>query len=406
MNLTMRNEYLKSIKPRYLKASKEGKTKILDEYCNNTGQNRKYVIRKLSTKVNLKPKQRKARKRVYDHRVTAKLAEIWEVLDYPCGQRLEPVMEEMVDKLQSLGELEISKDIIKKLKTISSATIDRCLIHQKEYLHRKRFTTTKPGSLLKAQIPIRLTDWDLNKIGYVEIDLIAHCGNNVFGDYINTLNLTDIASGWSEQAAILGKSQRNTFTGLMRIKKRTPFKWLGLDSDNGSEFINAHLLKYCQKENIEFTRSRPNRKNDNAYIEQKNWTHVRKLLGYQRLDSFKQLEALNTLYANESRLYKNFFCPTMKLTSKERVASKIVKKYEKAKTPYRRLMESKQIPSEVKIQLKSTYDQLNPVELKRNIDFKLKQIKTNNFKLESNLKLEPAMVTKNVIERIPSRLPF
>lgn len=407
MDLTMRNEYLKTIRPRYLKASKEGKTRILDEYCHNTGQNRKYVIRKLSPKENLILKRRKGRKMIYDPRVIVELIKIWEILDYPCGQRLESVLPEMMEKLNQWGELNTAPDVCQKLKTIKSATIDRRLAHQREYLHRKRFATTKPGSLLKTQIPIRLTEWDLNKVGYCEVDLVAHCGDNVFGDYLNTLNLTDISSGWSEQVAIWGKSQRNTFTGLMAIKQRLPFELLGLDSDNGSEFINAHLLNYCQKEEIEFTRSRPNKKNDNAYVEQKNWTHVRKLLGYQRLDSFKQLEALNDLYANELRLYKNFFCPTMKLIKKERIGSKIVKRYEKAKTPYQRLLESNQISQAVKIQLKNTYDQLNPAELKRVIDLKLEQIKTNNFiNLKSNLKIRPVMVTNYVMERMPSRLPF
>lgn len=407
MDLTMRNEYLKTIQPRYLKASKEEKGKILDEFCQNTGQNRKYLIRKLSPKANIKSGLRKPREKIYDHQVIAKLAEVWEIMDYPCGQRLEPVLPEIIDKLSACGEFQANDEVIEKLKKISPATIDRRLAHQKEYLHRKRFAATKPGTLLKAQIPVRLTKWDLSKVGFCEIDLVAHCGDNVFGDFLNTLNLTEISTGWSEQAAVLGKSQRNTFAGLMAIQQRLPFRLLGLDSDNGSEFINAHLLNYCQKENIEFTRSRPNKKNDNAYIEQKNWTHVRKLLGYQRLETAKQLKALNDLYANELRLYKNFFCPTMKLIKKERVGSKIVKRYEKAKTPYQRIMESDQIPQDVKNQLKNIYDQLNPAALKRNIDFKLKQIKSNNFtNLKSNLKIEPTMVTNYVRERIPARLPF
>ena len=406
MKINMRKEYLKTIKPRYLGASKEEKSKILDEYCRNTGQNRKYVIRKLSPRVSSEPTQRKARKQIYDAPVIAKLVKIWEILDYPCGQRLAPMIPEMLKKLKSLDELETSEEVTRKLRKISPATIDRRLVHQKEYLHRRRFTTTKPGSLLKAQIPIKLTEWDLSKIGYVEVDLVAHCGDSVFGDYTNTLNLTEISSGWSEQAAVWGKGQRNTFQGLMALKQRTPFKWLGLDSDNGSEFINSHLWQYCKKEGIEFTRSRPNRKNDNAYVEQKNWTHVRKLLGYQRLDSPKQLKALNDLYANELRLYKNFFCPTMKLIKKERIGSKIVKKREKAKTPYQRLLESDQLPKEAKDQLEEIYDKLNPIELKKNIDLKISQIKVNKFSLKSNPESEPLMVTNHMINRTSSRLPY
>lgn len=397
MNLFMRNECLKTIKQRYVKASKAERGLILNEYCRNTNQNRKYVIRKLSPKVSLVKKQRKARQKVYHNQTIAELIRIWEVLDYPCGQRLKLVLGQMVEKLKALGEINPSNETITQLFKISSATIDRRLGHEKEYLHRKRFTTTKPGSLLKAQIPIRLTDWDLSLIGFVEVDLVAHCGDNVFGDYVNTFDLTDIASGWSEQAAVWGKGQRNVFMALLSLRKRTPFTWLGLDSDNGSEFINIHLFNYCQKENIEFTRARPNRKNDNAYIEQKNWTHVRKLVGYQRLETIKQLKALNDLYANELRLYKNFFCPTMKLISKERIGSKIIKKRESAKTPYQRLMESSQITLEVKVQLKATYDRLNPVKLKQIIDLKLSQIKSNNFSLKCNPKNEMLLVTKYVI---------
>jgi len=189
---------------------------------------------------------------------------------------------------------------------MSSAAIDRKLKHQREILHLLRSKGgPKPGSLLKRKIPIRLTEWNTSQVGYVAADLVVHCGSSTSGKYVNTVSTTEISSGWWEGEAIMGKSQEHSFRALKEIRKRTPFQWQGIDSDDGEEFINHTLYKYCQRERLEFTRSRPNRKNDNAYIEQKNWTHVRKVLGYLRYDTPKELMLINNLYHNELRLYKN-----------------------------------------------------------------------------------------------------
>ena len=190
---------------------------------------------------------------------------------------------------------------------MSSATIDRKLKHQKEVLHLLRSKVgPKPGSLLKRKIPIRLTEWDTSKMGYVEMDLVVHCGSSSFGEYINTLSTTQVFSGWWEAEATMAKSQQSTFQALKQIRERSPIDWKGLDSDNGSEFINGILYKYCHREKLEFTRSRPSRKNDNAYIEQKNWTNVRKILGYLRYDTLTELSIINDLYRGDLRLYKGF----------------------------------------------------------------------------------------------------
>lgn len=269
----------------------------------------------------------------------------------------------------------MSEEVALKLKRMGSATIDRKLKHQREVLHVLRSKGgPKPGSLLKQKIPIRLTDWDTSVVGYMEIDLVVHCGSSAFGEYINTLSTTEISSGWWAREAIMGKSQEATFQALKKIRERTLLDWKGLDSDNGSEFINDILYKYCDREGIEFTRSRPYKKNDNAYIEQKNWTHVRKVLGYLRYDTIGELMIINSLYRNELRLYNNFFQPVMQLISKERIGGRVKRKYDVPKTPYHRLLESTQVSDETREELKNIYLSLNPAELKRNIDAKLDKL--------------------------------
>ncbi len=408
-----RNEYLKVLRERYLKAkTKKEKSRILDEYCLNTDQARKYAIRKIQPGVDLGQKQRKKRKETYDGQVTSALAKVWEIFDFPCGQRLKPVLEVELDRLMELGELRVSDEVALKLKMMSSATIDRKLKHQREVLHLLRSKGgPKPGSLLKGKIPIRLTEWDTSKIGYVEMDLVVHCGSSAFGDYINTLSTTEVSSGWWEGEAIMGKSQESTFQALKKIRERTPSDWKGLDSDNGSEFINDVLYKYCHREKIEFTRSRPSRKNDNAYIEQKNWTHVRKILGYLRYDTFAELSIINDLYHGDLRLYKNFFQPVMKLVSKERIGGRVKRKYDTPKTPYQRLIDSGQISDEIRKQLEVVYLSLNPAQLKRSVDARLDKLyhtyeeKGRSQQVNPMRKLVPHTVTSYMIKQTKVGLP-
>jgi hypothetical protein len=413
MDMHSRNEYLKVLREKYLRArTRKEKTEVLDEYCLNTGQARKYVIRKMQPGVDLRPKQRKKRKETYDGEVKAALARVWEIFDYPCGQRLKPILETEVDRLRELGELKISDDVALKLRGISSATIDRKLAHQRQVLHLLRLKGgPKPGSLLKQKIPIRLTQWDTSQTGYVEMDLVVHCGSSILGEYINTLSTTEISSGWWEGEAIMGKAQEHTFQALKEIRGRTPFEWKGVDSDNGGEFINDILYKYCQREKLLFTRSRPSRKNDNAYIEQKNWTHVRKVLGYLRYDTVKELMIINDLYEGDLRLYKNFFQPVMKLVSKERIGGHVKRKYDTPKTPCQRLMESGQIPEEAKRQLEGIYLSLNPAQLKRSIDAKLDKLyrtyerKGGSQQVNPMRKTVPHIVTSFMIQQPKVGLP-
>lgn len=373
MDLQSRRQYLMGLREKYLRASRKEKTAILDEYIKNTGHNRKYVISILNLNDIWNPVNHrlKTRKRKYGADVDCQLINLWTIFDFPCGQRLKPCIETELDRLRQFGEINVSNELAEQLIKISSSTIDRRLSPHKKLLNKKRFSTTKPGSLLKAKIPVRLTDWNTNEIGFLEVDLVAHGGSSAYGGYIHTVSMTEIATGWWEGEAIIRKGQKAVFEAIKLIRQRTPFNWLGVDSDNGSEFINHIIWGYCRQTKIHFTRSRPNKKNDNAYVEQKNWTHVRKLLGYFRYDTQKELHIINDLYRNELRLYKNFFQPVMKLRKKVRIGAKIIRKYELPKTPFKRLIESNQINAETKINLTNTYSSLNPAALKRAIDHKI-----------------------------------
>lgn len=361
------------LREEYLKATKKEKSRLLNEYIKNTGHNRKYVITVLNAgeKWAVANQPRRSREKKYGAEIEAPLIKLWKIFDFPCGQRLKPCIENELDRLRQFGEIRVSEAVAGKLKKISSATIDRRLKTPRNIEHKRHFATTRPGSLLKRKIPVRLTDWDTKEIGFLETDLVAHCGGSAFGEHLHTVSLTEIATGWWEGEAIMGRGQKATLEALKEMRTRTPFKWKGLDSDNGGEFINHFLFGYCEGEKIAFTRSRENKKNDNAYVEQKNWTHVRKLLGYFRYDTPGEQAIINDLYRNEVRLYKNFFQPVMKLSSKVRIGAKRIRKYEPAKTPFQRIAESDQVDDKTKEQLKVLYQKLNPAALKRAIERKI-----------------------------------
>lgn len=392
MDLMTRKQYLETLHEEYSRSSKKGKTAILDEYIKNTEHNRKYIISRFNDPNLLSPpiQIKKTRKPFYPPTVIGALEVIWEIADYPCGQRLKPIISAELDRLRQLKEIIISDEVAAKLKQISPASIDRGLKDKKKHLKKYRFSTTKPGTLLKSKIAVRLTQWDTARVGYLEADLVAHCGSSAAGQYLYTLSLTEISSGWWEGQAIMGKGQQATFEALKKLRAKTPFEWLGLDSDNGGEFINKILWKYCDDEKIEFTRSREYRKNDNAYVEQKNWTHVRKIFGYQRYDTRPEQEIMNNMYDNELGLYKNFFQPIMKLAEKKRVGGKIIRKYHPAITPFKSLIESKQITEQQKLVLRNQYKSLNIAELRRKIIQKL----DNLYRVYQNKHKLPAATIK------------
>lgn len=378
MDMHSRNQYLKSLREEYPSSTKKNKGQLLDEAEKRTGLSRLYLIRKLNPLIDLgskKTREKRKRETEYGSDIKVALARVWEIFDYPCGQRLAPLLKTEVERLRTFKELRVTNEVSKKLQRISSATIDRKLRHQKEVLHLlRRKGHSKNKSLLYQKIPIRLNDWDTSIIGNLGLDFVEHCGSSKRGEYVNSLSTTDIASGWWEGEGVMGRGQYPTLEALKRIRKRSPFKWLEIHPDNDSAFINAHLLRYCQKDGLRFSRSRPNRKNDNPYIEEKNWTHVKKVLGYLRYDTYEELSMINDLYRNELRLFKNFFQPVMKLKSKTRIGGKVKRKYDSPKTPYQRLMESDQISKETKKRLKVTYLALNPAQLKRTMDIKLDKL--------------------------------
>lgn len=373
MDMNARNQYLKVLQESYFQArSRKEMSGILDEYCRNTGQHRKYLIRRINSSIPSTPKKRR-REEFYDGYVRAALAEVWEIFDYPCGQRLAPLLKAEVDRLRDFAELLIPDEVAEKLKRISPRTIDRKLEHQKEVLHQKRRYHQKNNPLIYQQIPVRAS-WEGSLIGQEEIDMVSHCGASASGQYINSVSVVDIATGWWEGEGIMGKGQERAFKALTRIRERMPLDWLEIHPDNDTAFINWHLLRYARQEGIAFSRSRPYKKNDNCFVEQKNSTHVRGFLGHLRYDTGKELDLINELYGNELRLYKNFFQPVMKLKEKIRDKGRVHRKYDIPKTPYQRLMESEQISAEVKRELQNIYCSLNPAQLKRGIDEKVNNL--------------------------------
>jgi len=370
--MSARNQYLKVLQEKYFMANtRKEKSSILDEYCKNTGQNRKYVIRKIRSSISLNVKRRGGKEVIYDGYVKAALANIWEIFDYPCGQRLAPLLKTEVDRLRQQEELFISSEVAEKLKKISPRTIDRALRRQKQALHLNRKYRQKRNPLIYQVIPVKAGDWERSLPGQIQVDLVEHCGQSASGLYGNTVSACDIAFGWWEGEVVLGSGQERSLDALDRERKRMPFAWVHAHPDNDSSFINWHLHSYCEREGIEFSRSRPYKKNDNCFVEQKNSTHVRAVIGHLRYDTEKELNIINSLYRGELRLYKNFFQPVMKLKEKIRDKGKVHRKYDIPKTPYQRIMESEHISKETKERLAKLYQTLNPAELKRGIDKKI-----------------------------------
>jgi hypothetical protein len=371
MSHRSKRELIETVHPRYLKSSKIEKQQILDEFIAITGYHRKHAIRVL--KHGLKPKglKKAGRSKTYEGEVVVALEQIWEICGRICSKRLKPFLTEMVKVLERFEEIDLSPDTKKLLLGMSRATIDRCLKQARFTKPQRGIATTKPGSLLKKAIPIQTyTPWENERPGFMEFDLVAHCGNSTEGSYLNTLTGTDLATGWTETRAVANKTQAAVTQTIRDIRQDLPFPLLGLDSDNGSEFINDTLFRYCQSEGITFTRSRPYQKNDQAHVEQKNWSVVRHTIGYDRLETPEELALLNSIYA-DLRLYINFFQPLLKLIGKLRVDDKTVRTYDQAMTPYRRVLTQPSISLDAKARLSNQYVQLNPVTLRKSIDDKV-----------------------------------
>ena len=363
-------DYLKAIYSRYQKVSKPLRARILDEFCQVCGYNRKYAIRLLNGPTPQKPKTKpKGRRPTYGLKVILSLTAIWEAAGYPCSARLKALLPLWLPWAQK--RFAISAQAQKQLLSISPATIDRRLKSKKRQLKNRLYGRTKPGTLLKHHIPIKTDSWDVKTPGFTETDLVSHSGNSASGEFIHSLNVTDIHSTWVESRAVMGKSQIAVLNAMQEIEQALPFKLLGIDSDNGSEFINYHLKTFCDQKTIQFTRGRPYKKDDNAHIEQKNWTHVRKIFGYLRYDSDPAQIAINDLYQNELRILQNLFLPSMKLVEKSRVGSKLKRRYDKPHTPLERLLncpEADRTKTEELKRLRNHTDPLNwPNALSKNL---------------------------------------
>lgn len=375
MRLTMkeRRAVTAKMQERYRQATKKQKGQLLDELVALTGYNRWYAVELLSgrrQRSRRPPRQVRRpqqRCRIYDTEVVTALKRIWVIMDCICGKRLAAVLPELVRVLEQHGELALQPELRHKLLAISAASIDRLLAPERERLELKGRSRTKPGTLLRHQVPIRtFAEWDQTQPGFVEIDLVGHDGGLAQGDYCQTLDVTDVASAWTETQAVRNRAQVWVFEALQQIRGRLPFPLLGIDSDNGSEFINNHLLEYTQREQLTFTRGRAWKKNDGCFVEQKNYSVVRRAVGYARYEGALALRLLNELYAL-LRLYTNFFQPVMKLVRKERTGAQVKKTYDLPRTPYQRLLHSAAVPSGAKRHLRAQYATLNPAALKREI---------------------------------------
>lgn len=392
MGQDAKQSYLEQIYGRYHKASKVTKAKILDEFCAVCGYHRKHAIRLLSKPLYRHRKRKqmssRGRKAVYQKEtVLSPIKRIWEAADYPCSKKLVAMIAQWLPHYEKrYGKIE--KEPVQKILSVSASSLDR-ILKPFRVKARKRVCTTKPGKLLKNQIPIKTNQWDENQVGFMEADTVAHCGNSLAGDFAWSLTMTDIKSTWTENRAVWSKGSKDILEAIKDIEDNLQFKLLGFDCDNGTEFLNYHLIRYFserpKKDLVKFTRSRPYHKDDNAHVEQKNWTHVRQLFGYDRIDKKEVVKLMNDLYAKEWSLYQNHFCPTMKLVSKEKINSRYKKSYDKPKTPYERLIGCNEISENKKLELKSVHEGLNPFDLREQIEIKLKRI-FRDVRVTSNMR--------------------
>jgi hypothetical protein len=374
MSSAAKREYLQAIRPRYLAGSKFLKRAILDEFCRVCGYNRKYAIRLIRTQTKKQSSASRAGRRpIYtDPALVGFLKHLWILGNLACSKRLKAMIPLWLPHYTPQPPV----PILRKLETISPATIDRILAPFRNRYTKRGLATTKPGSLLKKHIPINTNQWDEQTPGFLEADTVAHCGSSMAGMFAFTLNMVDIATGWTEQRAIWGKGERGVLSATETIEQDLPFPILGFDCDNGSEFLNWPLLRYFlhRERPVQYTRSREYHKNDNAHVEGKNWSIIRQYLGYDRFDNPNIVPALNDLYSNEWRLLMNFFIPSVKLVAKERIKSKIVKRHDAPQTPLQRVLQSPHVAPDIKLQLTTRYKQLNPFHLQKTVSKKINRI--------------------------------
>lgn len=371
--------YLDNMIKRYKSANRRQKGELLEELCAASGYHKKHAIRLLNKRKKRRPRPKETRGRPEKYPDTIylePLKNIWLSTDQLCGKRLKMALPLWLPYYsEEYGDLEPA--VYQGLLGMSASTIDRLLASSRVKCGRG-LSGTKPGKILKKHIPIKTDQWDERRPGFLEADTVAHCGTSLEGSFAWSLTMTDIYSGWTENRAVWNKGAIGVLNQISDIENRLPFDILGFDSDNGSEFLNWHLIRYFTNEqrprHIQFTRSRPYHSDDNAHVEQKNWTHVRQLFGYERFSNQAVVELMNDLYKNEMSQMNNYFLPNTKLTEKQRVESKIIKKHDKPATPYQRLMKSEAVSEQKKNELTEVYNGLNPFELKKTIKKKVDRI--------------------------------
>ncbi len=383
-----KQEYLRSIYDRYQHAPRAQKGTMLEEFCKVCGYNRKYAIWLLNRPLPEATVRKRGAPRspTYNRAMVRILAKVWEASGYLCSQRLKAALVHWLPWIRQ--HFELTQPLEDQLLAISARQMDRRLRETKHIVKRRLYGTNRPGSLLKQMIPIKTDHWDVNRPGYLEIDLVSHSGASAVGEFVHSLDCVDIATCWVERKAVMGKSALGVLNAVTEIEHQLPFPLKGIDSDNGSEFINNRLLAFCQQRpaghTIQFTRSRPYKKDDNAHIEQKNWTHVRKLMGWDRYDTAKAQEAANQLY-DELRIFQNLFQPSMKLRCKIRIGSRLIRRYDTPRTPFERVVESRKGDPKKLAALKHTLKTTDPFELSTRIDQQLQRI----YKLASHADRAP-----------------
>ena len=400
-------QYLKTIYKRYHKSTRTEKKQILNEFSKVCNYNRKYAIYLLNEPPpSDKAKLPKKREKIYGDDVINILATVWRTSEHPWSQRLKALLPIWLPWIRK--HFNITTEQEKMLLLISPATIDRRLKSKKLLLKKRIYGTTRPGTLLKHHIPIKTDSWDVDIPGFLETDLVSHSGSKAEGEFIYSLNNVDIQTTWTEARAVMGKGQKMVVESFDEIKKELPFPLKGIDSDNGSEFINYHLSNFCDKNHIQFTRGRPYKKDDNAHIEQKNWTHVRKIFGYVRYDTEEALAAMNDLYRNELRWFKNFFLPSVKLVKKVRIGSKVKRIYDAPRTPLQRVCACLESDPQKVASLKQLFHSLDPFKLSHQIDKKVEQVYAMSTKIsdlqkrttKSEKKCEHVKNTQRTLETI------
>jgi transposase InsO family protein len=384
MSIEVKVQYLGRIYDRYQRAGRQHKGKILDEFCSVCGYHRKAALRLLNRPVARAVRHRPGPKPTYDAgKILGPLKTIWLSSEQPCGKRLKAIIPLWLPHLKK----GVTPAVRQQLLNLSAATLDRLLAPLRVRHPRRGLSTTKPGSLLRHQVALRGGPANTTEPGHLEADTVAHCGDTTAGDFIYSLTLTDPASGWTENRATWNKGATGILAQYQDMEDVLPFAVKSFHSDNGSEFLNWSLHRHLHERGVPFTRSRAYRKNDNAHVEQKNWTHVRQLFGHDRLEHPELVELMNAIYRHEWRLLQNYFLPKAKLIEKQKLGSKYRRRYEKPKTPLQRLLESSTLIESAKAALRAQYSQLNPFHLREELERKLRLL----FTAKSNLDREASM---------------